>query len=548
MQGKPIAGLIEKIAKECEEANADKWTITKIVKQLSQEEEQDIKALRKKALEILQQLDPKAASIYASFQSMQVRVSSQHIKSFDRGNIIRSLLRETTVPRGVAEKIGHEVEEKIKDLEIESISTPLIRELVNVKLLEYGHENIRDQYTRLGLPVFEVKKAIEKMPYSNRAMLTEYNLLRVIPKKLGRMHLSGEIFIAEVHDFSTKPVAAVIVPEIRENARETVFALLEKANAYSGFFSWRPNIAFLNAAIAINTGKNSARDASFIFARAAKSVFLSGKAVPAFNTISLFEPYALGGKPAQRESMASAANAMMGSFPMERPAFENAVAIDTKYKLKLLRKEKPGLVVNCKNSESGVANGVATESRGLCSFTGLNMNFIALGNRGNETAFFDEIGKKIKAIAQLDQLKRKELSERAYLGKQGISVDGMQSALALDSLFDSSRKAIQSEKEKDAILFSEKVMSFVRKRLPESFVITELRNANALHRFSMQNKRAFNAGNRYSSEERYLRKSPAVRKGYCFEARAKSLKEMNELLDLGVKLVRLEEGKETEPD
>ena len=92
MQEKPIAALIEKIAKECEEANADKWTITRLVKKLSSEEATGIKNLRKRALEILQQLDPKAATVYASFQRMQVRTSSQLIEGFDRGNIIKSLL------------------------------------------------------------------------------------------------------------------------------------------------------------------------------------------------------------------------------------------------------------------------------------------------------------------------------------------------------------------------------------------------------------------------------------------------------------------------
>ena len=98
MEEKPIEALIEKIAKECEVADADKWTITKIVKELSAEESKSIKAMRKKALEMLQKLDPKAAAIYASFQRMQVRTSSQLIEGFDRGNIIKSLLRETNVP------------------------------------------------------------------------------------------------------------------------------------------------------------------------------------------------------------------------------------------------------------------------------------------------------------------------------------------------------------------------------------------------------------------------------------------------------------------
>lgn len=539
MTNKPIAGLIEKIARECGEANADKWTITRIIKQLSEQEEQDIKSLRKKALELLQTLDPKAAATYASFQRMQVRVTNQLVESFDRGNIIRSLLKETEVPRGVAEKIGHEVEEKIKDLEIESINTPLIREMVNVKLLEFGHENIRDQYTRLGLPVFEVKRLLEKGPYGNRAMFAEYMLLRIIPKKLGKMHLSNELFIGELHNFGSKPIATTIVPEICEEPRDTVFKALENANQQSKMFSWQPNISALNAAISSKTNKKDAKEASTLFVKAAKAVFLNRKAIPSYNTIYLFEPEAFSGKGIERESLVSSANTMLKLSEEENPVFENIVAVDTKYKLKLLPKNKPKLVLNCKNKEFSFVNGIAVEGNGLCSFFALNTTLIALNNKGNETAFFEELGRKAKAVKQLDELKRKELSEKEYIKGNGINVSNLKSALALDSLFEASKRAIGAEKEREIISFSEKIVLFLKKRLQENFVLTELKNANALHRFAKENMKLFNTGRRYLEEEKHLRKSSAIKKNYCFEAKAESGKELNELLDQNIRVVRL---------
>jgi len=536
MAEKPITGIIQKIAKECEEAGSDKWTVTKIVKQLSEQEEQDIKNLRKKALELLQQLDPKAAATYTSFQRMQVRVTSQAIEPFDRGNIIKSLLKETSVPRGVAEKIGHEVEEKIKDLEIESLSTALIRELVNVKLLEYGHENIRDEYTRLGLPVFEAKRLLEKSPYSNRPMMSEYNLLRVIPKKLARMHLANEIFIGMIHDFCSRPMALNLFCEIRESPKDTVFKALERANRMSKFCSWIPNISALNLAISSNAGKKQAKDASVLFAKAAKAVFLEGNPVPSYNTLYLFEPDRFSGKETERESASVSAAAMLED---SSPAFEAAVAVDTKYKLKLLGKRRPKLVLNCRNKEYSLVNGIALESEGICSFTGLNMTLLALNSKGNETAFFEELGKKIKAVKQLDDFKRKELSGKEYIKKQGIEIESLGSALALDSLYEAGRKAIVGEKKREILSFSEKIVSFLKKSLPKNFVVAELRNANAINRFAKENLKLFNIGQRHPSEEKHLRKSSTVRKNYCFEASAKSLKEMNELLDSSTRLVRL---------
>lgn len=538
MPEKPIAAQIEKIAKECEEANADKWTITKIVKMLSSEEQTSPKNLRKKALAMLQQLDPKAAAVYTSFQRMQVRTSRQLIEGFDRGNIIKSLLRETEVPRGVAEKIGREVEEKIKDLEIESVSTSLIREMVNVKLLEYGHENIRNQYTRLGLPVFEVAKKVERQPYNNRAIMAEYNLLRVIPSSLGKMHLSNEIFVAELQDFSTKPVATTVEAEIGETPKDSVFSLLERAKRLEKFFSWRPNLSSLNAAIAAKSGKKTSVEAALLFAKAAKAVFPSRKSIPAFNTIPLFEPDAFNGKGIERESMAAAANSLLKASNAEQfPQFENCIALDTKYKLKLLHKAFPKIVLNSRNSELNLVNGIALKENGLCSFTGLNLSGIASSFKGNETGFFEELGKKARAIAQLDNLKRKELSNRSYVKKQGIPIEKLASALALDSLFEASKLAIETEKASEALSFSEKILNELGKHLPQKFVLTELRNKVALNRFAKGKKNGKNA------EEKQLRKSKAICKAYCFAARAESRRELNELIDNNIRLIEFEPEK-----
>jgi hypothetical protein len=532
MEEKPIEAMIEKIAKECGEANASKWTITKIVKGLSLEENKGLKKMRKRALEMLRQLDPKAAEIYASFQRMQVRTSSQLVEGFDRGNIIKSLLHETDVPRGVAEKIGHEVEEKIKDLEIESISTPLIREMVNVKLLEYGHENIRNQYTRLGLPVFEARKRAAQGPYGDRATMAEYNLLAVIPPRLGRMHLSGQIFIAEIQDFSTKAIAASISAEPAEKPRDTVFGILERANRLGRLLSWRPNIFALNAALAAGNGKKAAVDAAALFSTASRAVFPCTRAVPAFNVTTLFEPDFLSGRNVSREGMAAAANAMLkaGESGESRP-FENAVAVDTKYKLKLLHNRSPKCVLNCRSTNWSLVNGVAFEGNGLCSFTALNLTMVALANQGNESAFFEELSKKARAIAELDQLKRKELSERSYIKGGGIEIEKFSSALALDSLFHASALAIASEKSGETLSFAEKALNELKKALPENFVLTELKNQAATRRFALQNKKEFRHVAKPAGEEKELGKSRVICRAYGFSARAESAKELAELID-----------------
>ncbi|MBN2067876.1 MAG: hypothetical protein JW744_05395 [Candidatus Diapherotrites archaeon] len=539
MAGKPINALIEKIADECKEANAGKWTITRVVKELNEIEAKDLKQLRQKALQLLQQLDPKAASIYASFQRMQVRTSREQIEAFDRGNIIKSLLKETDIPRGIAEKIGREVEDKIKDLEIENVNTALIRELVNVKLLEYGHENIRNQYTRLGLPVFDVRKRVERQAYACKEILTEYNLLEAIPKEAARMHLQNEIFIAGICDFSTKPIALVSEAKALENARDSALKAVEEANIFGKLSSWQPNIAGINLAVSHASKKRAASESAVLFARAARAVFLRKSAIPGFNTLYLFEPDWFQGKELARESSAAAANAILNA---EGSVLENAVALDSKYKLKLLGKKiEAGIFLNCRNREWTLANGIATQAKGLCSFIGLNLTGIALKFRQNERAFLEELAKKAEAVKRLDSAKRKLIEERPYLKKQGIETEKLDSAIGLDSLLSAAGIAAGTERETEMLSMAEKILGEITSCLGPSWAVAELQSKAALQRFAKQNKSSFGFSRQPLEEEKTLRKSSHVQKSYCFTARAETRKELNELIDGNCRLVEFRE-------
>ena len=410
---------------------------------------------------------------------------------------------------------------------------------IYVKLLEYGHENIRNQYTRLGLPVFEAGKKAEKKPYNSMAIMTEYNLLRIIPPKLGRMHLSNEIFIGELQDFSTKPVAINIVPKTGENPKDTVFNMLEKANRTGQFYRWRPNFFGVNAAIASNVGKKTAKEAAMLFARASKAIFLNKKAVPAFNTLTLFEPESFG-KEIERENMVAAANTVLKlRSENSESVFENAIAIDTKYKLKLLHKHMPKTVLNCRNTELALVNGIAFEGKGICTFAAINLTLIALGCKGNETAFFEELGKKTKAIIELDKIKRKELLQKSYIKKQEIKIEELSSAIALDSLLEAGKIAVGTEKASETISFAEKILAELKSHLPKHFVITELKNKHATHRFETKNTKAFRHTGK-GIEGKELLKSKAICKNYSFAAKAENKKELNKLIDSNVRIIEFE--------
>ena len=227
----PMNESIGKIALECEEAGASKWDVIRIIKSLSEKESLGIEELRKEAISALQGINPEAAAVYASFHRMHVHTSKERIEGFDRGNIIKSLLRETSLPRTIAERIGHEVEGKIKDLKISYLDTALIRELVNARLLEYGYENIYRQYARLGLPVYDIAEKVSKGFYENYELIKEYSLQKLIPHEIREQHFSSDIHISALGEFPTKPYAYCIpANEIKgtESAEDFIFRLGER--------------------------------------------------------------------------------------------------------------------------------------------------------------------------------------------------------------------------------------------------------------------------------------------------------------------------------
>ena len=81
-----------------------------------------------------------------------VRTSDEDLITWDRRRIVQALVRETLVDEDTAETISREVEEMIFTSRITMVTAPLIRELVNAKLIERGLEKPRRRHTRLGVP------------------------------------------------------------------------------------------------------------------------------------------------------------------------------------------------------------------------------------------------------------------------------------------------------------------------------------------------------------------------------------------------------------
>lgn len=143
-----------------------------------------------------------------------VRTSSDDIEGWNKDRIASSLIKETNIKAEDAYQIAKEVEIQIIKSDLKRITAPLIRELVNVKLLEHGFEDARKKYTRLGVPVYDVKKMIvaeknrdnSNVPHGPEAtnltlaenIKKEYALIHVFSQDVADAHAKGDIHLHDL--------------------------------------------------------------------------------------------------------------------------------------------------------------------------------------------------------------------------------------------------------------------------------------------------------------------------------------------------------------
>lgn len=210
---------------ECMEAGIDLWIAADIALEVSKNVFDGINSeeIQRKILDALYTRNPELAERYRRFHSMLVRSSNNTIERFDRKRIVQSLVKETTLPKEVGEIIARETEAELRKLNLEFTSGPLIREVVNVKLLEHGYESARSDYTRLGMPVYDAAEFMDTTTrkggiHSNpgivhaemaNSILREYTLLKILPLHIADSHMKGEIHIHGLEYFATRPYTAV---------------------------------------------------------------------------------------------------------------------------------------------------------------------------------------------------------------------------------------------------------------------------------------------------------------------------------------------------
>jgi ribonucleoside-triphosphate reductase len=162
----------------------------------------------------------------------KVRTSRGYLLNWDRNRIIRQIIEETRLvgvfygyegaDEETAKDIARRVEKKIQMLGLQSLSGPLIREIVNMTLLERGLIPYRNVCTRVGTPVFDahlidVGRGFEAHDNANLQenaetshkkkadKISKEQYLLQLPPDLADHHLRGDLHIHDLEYFGTRP-------------------------------------------------------------------------------------------------------------------------------------------------------------------------------------------------------------------------------------------------------------------------------------------------------------------------------------------------------
>ncbi len=142
-----------------------------------------------------------------------VHTSDEAIDGWNRQKIVDALIRETFVDRDTAEAVSLEVQDMIMASGISMVTAPLIRELVDAKLVERGMEEARKMHTRLGVPLYDVEQMImhpnkenANVPHGPEAtnltlaesIKKEYALFNVFSPEVGEAHMQGAIHLHDL--------------------------------------------------------------------------------------------------------------------------------------------------------------------------------------------------------------------------------------------------------------------------------------------------------------------------------------------------------------
>jgi len=139
--------------------------------------------------------------------------SKEEINLWDKDKIVSSLVLETNASPELAQEIADRVEERIIQGHMNTVTTSIIRELVDLELLERGLGTMHKKHSHVGLPMYDVEQIITSANKENsntthnpesinltlaEAILKEFALRNVFSEDIARAHMLGDIHLHDL--------------------------------------------------------------------------------------------------------------------------------------------------------------------------------------------------------------------------------------------------------------------------------------------------------------------------------------------------------------
>ncbi|RZB29511.1 MAG: ribonucleoside-triphosphate reductase (formate), partial [Candidatus Argoarchaeum ethanivorans] len=161
----------------------------------------------------------------------KVRTTDGHFLEWDKNLIVKQLQNETklseqfyklpAISEDQAKEIAKETERRIQKMGVKFLSGPLIREIVNIVLLEHGHIEWRNISTRVGTPVYDahqidigdgfeardnanLQENAETSHKKKADKISKEQYLLLLPPQIADAHLKGDIHIHDLEYLGTR--------------------------------------------------------------------------------------------------------------------------------------------------------------------------------------------------------------------------------------------------------------------------------------------------------------------------------------------------------
>ena len=152
--------------------------------------------------------------------ALQVSTTSrEEINLWDKQKIVDSIILEAGAAPDLAQEIADSVEKNLIATGQTRVTTSLIRELVDLELMERGLSQMLEKHTNLGLPMFDVENIITQPNKENsntthnpesinltiaESVLKQFALARIFSEDIARAHYEGDIHLHDL-GFCVRP-------------------------------------------------------------------------------------------------------------------------------------------------------------------------------------------------------------------------------------------------------------------------------------------------------------------------------------------------------